>query len=123
MNGLGNRSLANAARVLFLGKHRRRYAGRSNEAKSECPSIAGKPWKRGTDEHRHVVLACNEAGKAALPPGKADHEIPTMKSPGQRALSVFLAVTLAVSMTPSAALADAQAAAGAHAEQASSEAQ
>lgn len=67
--------------------------------------------------------ACNEAGKAALPPGKADHEIPTMKSPGQRALSVFLAVTLAVSMTPSAALADAQAAAGAHAEQAPSEAQ
>lgn len=67
--------------------------------------------------------ACNEAGKAALPPGKADHEIPTMKSPGQRALSVFLAVTLAVSMTPSTALADAQAAAGAHAEQAPSEAQ
>ena len=67
--------------------------------------------------------ACNEAGKAALPPGKADHEIPTMKSPGQRALSVFLAVTLAVSMTPSTALADAQAAAGAHAEQALSEAQ
>ena len=67
--------------------------------------------------------ACNEAGKAALPPGKANHEIPTMKSPGQRALSVFLAVTLAVSMTPSTALADAQAAAGAHAEQALSEAQ
>ena len=67
--------------------------------------------------------ACNEAGKAALPSGKADHEIPTMKSPGQRALSVFLAVTLAVSMTPSTALADAQAAAGAHAEQALSEAQ
>lgn len=67
--------------------------------------------------------ACNEAGKAALPPGEADHEIPTMKSPGQRALSVFLAVTLAVSMTPSTALADAQAAAGAHAEQALSEAQ
>ena len=67
--------------------------------------------------------ACNEAGKAALPPGKADHETPTMKSPGQRALSVFLAVTLAVSMTPSTALADAQAATGAHAEQALSEAQ
>ncbi len=36
---------------------------------------------------------------------------------------MFLAVTLAVSMTPSAAVADAQAAAGAHAEQALSEAQ
>lgn len=64
---------------------------------------------------------CNEAGKAVLPPGKTSHHHqPTMKSPGQRVLSVLLAVTLAVSMTPSAALADAQTAVAARAEQAPS---
>ena len=74
-----------------------------------------KPWKRGpmtigesSERAQSVAQACADL-RATAPAGAKTASKARMRSLIQRAFSTFLAVTLAVSMTPSAALAETQA--------------
>ena len=98
----------------LAGKYRRRHAGRSSEAKSECPSIARSPGREvpmtigeSSERAQSVGQICTQAG-ASAPSGAKTAAQRSAISPIRRVFSTFLAVTLAVSMTPSAALAETQ---------------
>ena len=108
-------------------KHRRRHAGRSDEAKSECPSIARSPGREvpmtigeSSERAQSVGQTCGQAGSSA-PSGVKTAAQRSATSPIRRVFSTFLAVTLAVSMTPSAALAETQDAAVSSAQEQSQE--